>query len=564
MLYDKKIKYLEYLENGDKIRSVGFVKIEALEKECNIQLTINGLFPTDTFVREVWIGDGIKETVLGELEFKQGCGQVRWKKMSVNSLGKEHISYGNLKDIRIKLSKNRELRCKWGDGAANGQEKTLSRSFDNNKVQNGTRFSEKEISAAQKPEQQFEQITVDCKQAMEVPIMHSPRLPALGTVEKQEPKLFIRWMNPAEEVSTFDSFSEENNQHEQLVEEIEKEELKRGDREGKEIDRIEAERGKGREIDRGEAERGEGREIGRREAERGEGREIDRRGAEKREVERDREESSFQTRMKAANSMEEVWKEGMIQKAYEERTNADVITSYSVTNNGMQQKEIAYVSSENPIVYKQNQEKKFNDKESKIWNEERESNSGQAVIDSISNKRKVREGSEQFPSEKVSIQAERKKVENGNPTGEPLLEHNKELVLPKTPEVSVTQKNPVIPEKLYDDKWKQLSYLYPHIAPFHDERDYLSISPGDFVILHRKYHKLVNNSFLLHGYYNYEHLILARVVKRGEDYFYVGVPGNFYEREKQVAIMFGFESFECKKEPAQIGDFGYYMIRVEM
>jgi len=42
------------------------------------------------------------------------------------------------------------------------------------------------------------------------------------------------------------------------------------------------------------------------------------------------------------------------------------------------------------------------------------------------------------------------------------------------------------------------------------------------------------------------------------------VPGNFYEREKQVALMFGFESFECQKEPAQVGDFGYYMIPVEL
>jgi hypothetical protein len=42
------------------------------------------------------------------------------------------------------------------------------------------------------------------------------------------------------------------------------------------------------------------------------------------------------------------------------------------------------------------------------------------------------------------------------------------------------------------------------------------------------------------------------------------VPGNFYDREKQVAVMYGFESFECAKEPAGQGDFGYYMIRVEL
>lgn len=123
---------------------------------------------------------------------------------------------------------------------------------------------------------------------------------------------------------------------------------------------------------------------------------------------------------------------------------------------------------------------------------------------------------------------------------------------------------PVVPVSLSEDKWKQLSSIYPHIAPFHDERDYLSIGPGDFVILPKKYYRLVTNSFLLHGFYNYGHMVLARSVKKGEEQFYLGVPGNFYERERQVAIMFGFESFECKKEPVQMGDYGYFMIRVEL
>jgi len=117
---------------------------------------------------------------------------------------------------------------------------------------------------------------------------------------------------------------------------------------------------------------------------------------------------------------------------------------------------------------------------------------------------------------------------------------------------------------LQENKWKQLSQIYEHIAPFGDERDYLSIGPGDFVILPEKYYRLVNNSFLLHGYYNYRHLILTKVLVRGEGKYYIGVPGNFYEREKQVALMFGFESFECQEEPAKDGDYGYYMIRVEL
>lgn len=118
--------------------------------------------------------------------------------------------------------------------------------------------------------------------------------------------------------------------------------------------------------------------------------------------------------------------------------------------------------------------------------------------------------------------------------------------------------------RMLEDKWHQLSAIYPPIHPFQDQREYLRLGPEDFVILHNRFYKLVHNSFLLHGYYNYQHLILTRLERQGELVYYIGVPGNFYDREKQVAVMYGFESFECREEPAGEGDFGYYMIRVEL
>ncbi len=118
--------------------------------------------------------------------------------------------------------------------------------------------------------------------------------------------------------------------------------------------------------------------------------------------------------------------------------------------------------------------------------------------------------------------------------------------------------------RMQENKWTQLSAIYPHVFPFYDEREYLKLAPEDFVILNNRFYKLVHNSFLLHGYYNYQHLILTKMERRGESHYYIGVPGNFYEREKQVALMYGFESFECRREPADTGDYGYYMIRVEL
>lgn len=115
-----------------------------------------------------------------------------------------------------------------------------------------------------------------------------------------------------------------------------------------------------------------------------------------------------------------------------------------------------------------------------------------------------------------------------------------------------------------DTKWEQLSSIYPHIHPFRDAREFLSVGPEDFVVLRERCYQMTHNSFLLHGYYNYRHLLLMRQENSGEVKYYIGVPGNFYEREKQVAGMFGFESFEGAREPAWDGDFGYYLISVEL
>ena len=119
-------------------------------------------------------------------------------------------------------------------------------------------------------------------------------------------------------------------------------------------------------------------------------------------------------------------------------------------------------------------------------------------------------------------------------------------------------------QELHSDKWEQLRKIYPVVHPIREEEEYLKIAPKDFVIFSEKYQELVHNSFLLHGYYNYKHLILGKREKDGRVIYYLGVPGTFHDREKTVAVMFGFEAFDGKREPAENGDFGYYLRRVEI
>ena len=117
---------------------------------------------------------------------------------------------------------------------------------------------------------------------------------------------------------------------------------------------------------------------------------------------------------------------------------------------------------------------------------------------------------------------------------------------------------------LLQDKWEQLKRIYPKIHPFGDEREYLSVTPRDFIVLARQYQELVQNSFMLHGYYNYGHLILTKIMDNREERYYLGVPGVYYDREKQAALLFGFEGFEAGTDKMEEGGFGYYMKRVEI
>lgn len=112
-------------------------------------------------------------------------------------------------------------------------------------------------------------------------------------------------------------------------------------------------------------------------------------------------------------------------------------------------------------------------------------------------------------------------------------------------------------------KWETLLEQYTCVHPFQDERVYLTITPEDFVLLSETDYYLRSNRFLLHGYYNYKHLLLGKMPdSTGKEEYYIGVPGLFYEQEKKMAILFGFEGFESRTLRPMDGTFGYYMKRV--
>ena len=72
---------------------------------------------------------------------------------------------------------------------------------------------------------------------------------------------------------------------------------------------------------------------------------------------------------------------------------------------------------------------------------------------------------------------------------------------------------------------------------------------------------LCNNSFLLHGFFNYHYLIVKEKECEGQKKQYLGVPGYYARQERIMAMMFGFPEFEAEKEtePVEEGTFGYWL-----
>ena len=397
MFYDKKIKYLDYYERGERIKGCGFARIEARDEELRIELTVSGLYPTDSFAREVMLCGEKQEKQLTQIEMYQGRGELKRIYHSRNDIGGTGIPYWELCGICIHLGGEREISCRW----QKNENKPAEMHFQ--------REAERSLQA---------------------------------TAASMAPPMSV----------------------------------------------LTAEQD-------------------------------------------DRSESTSGNR-----SVELAWTE-------RERTGEDRTAARGLEKEGVDElRKIAV--GENAV--RRGEARREEARRGEVRQEE-------------ARREEVREETEKKRTTRQALT--RREVEGGEEAGrgtesQPAIRRETTAREPSREE----RRHP----RMLDDKWMQLCAIYPHVQPFRDERDYLSIKPADFLLFPANAYRQVNNSFLLHGFYNYKHLLLTRVERKGEILYYIGVPGNYYEKEKQVALMFGFESFECAEEPAGDGDFGYYMMRMEL
>lgn len=98
---------------------------------------------------------------------------------------------------------------------------------------------------------------------------------------------------------------------------------------------------------------------------------------------------------------------------------------------------------------------------------------------------------------------------------------------------------------------------------------YEKIARQDISRFPRKEWRIANNSFLLHGYHNYHHLLY--IEEDGK--IWLGVPGVFHEKEEVAAKAFGFPEFRRltdvdlkleENEKNTYEDFGYWCRQIPM
>lgn len=140
---------------------------------------------------------------------------------------------------------------------------------------------------------------------------------------------------------------------------------------------------------------------------------------------------------------------------------------------------------------------------------------------------------------------------------EPLVEHVEKLVEEQEIET-------IAPED--EAEAKEAEEVDSYVPPI--TRTYEKIQRQDISRLPRREWKLANNSFLLHGFYNYHHLLYIEE----DENRWLGVPGIYHEKERAAARAFGFPEFHritdeevplSDEEKNTYDDFGYWCRQVE-
>ena len=112
----------------------------------------------------------------------------------------------------------------------------------------------------------------------------------------------------------------------------------------------------------------------------------------------------------------------------------------------------------------------------------------------------------------------------------------------------------------WEQTWRYMLRIYPVLNQFGDNDQVICvrIEIKDVRLLPEKYWSVVNNSFLLHGFFNYRYLIFG---KTGRNWI-IGIPGIYQNQEHVMASIFGFPDFLAQARKNERGEQPGYWYRI--
>ncbi len=121
-----------------------------------------------------------------------------------------------------------------------------------------------------------------------------------------------------------------------------------------------------------------------------------------------------------------------------------------------------------------------------------------------------------------------------------------------------------IPSSTPDNVAEHLLSLFPQMFPFEGDRVLNSarMELQDLSYFPMESWVLTGNTFLLHGFYCYRHLLFCkRRMADGTTAYALGIPGIHHVRDEAFAGMFGFTEFQSLKDTSEtLGEYGYWFM----
>lgn len=162
---------------------------------------------------------------------------------------------------------------------------------------------------------------------------------------------------------------------------------------------------------------------------------------------------------------------------------------------------------------------------------------------------------EKTEEEVVVVEPVQKQQEKIPETTEPEIETAETEEPPEFIEVEMEE------EHNWDYECRKILESHTAMYPFSDDEvdQCVQIGPEDFGEFPQRYWTLSENPFLKQGFYNFGHLLFAKVGERA----FVGVPGRYHKRDVYLGRSYGFSYFKSvHKSSLKMGDFGYWMMEV--